>query len=195
MQNIPLHPLVVHFPVALAVLTPLVALYLVASLWWRRELPRSWPLLPVLLALVLLGGFAAARTGEAEEERVEPFVGEAALAAHEELAESLLPIAGAVLAVAVAVPIVRRKRALRASLAVLALVGCVALAAVTARIGHSGGELVYARGAARAYAESGPRSAALLGPGDPGNRATTPSNDPIATQGDAVRENEERDDD
>ena len=167
MQTIPLHPLIVHFPIALAVLAPLVALYLVGSFWWRRELPGSWPALPVVLALVLLGGFVAARTGEAEEERVEPFVGEAALEAHEELAESLIPIAGAVLAIAVAVPLMRRRRALCAGLAVLALLGCLALAALTAGIGHSGGELVYAEGAARAYTQATASSA--------GSRSSTTS--------------------
>ena len=90
----PLHPAVVHLPIALALLVPLAAL--VGLLVIARGLTpgRAWA--PVLLLQALLVGSAwlALETGENEEERVERVVAERHIEAHEEAAERFLLMAG-----------------------------------------------------------------------------------------------------
>lgn len=86
MDTLPLHPKIVHLPIALAVLMPLITAGLLIA-WWRDMLPRRTWWIAVALQAVLVGsGLYARETGEADEERVEARVGEAPLEAHEEAA-------------------------------------------------------------------------------------------------------------
>ncbi|MCA9673595.1 MAG: hypothetical protein KC464_01045, partial [Myxococcales bacterium] len=87
MNGTPLHPVIVHVPLVLALVAP------VAIGWaaWRRLRGatdrRTW-LAAALLQVVIVGSaFAALRTGGEEEERVEQVVPEAAIETHEERAE------------------------------------------------------------------------------------------------------------
>jgi uncharacterized membrane protein len=126
----PLHPAVVHFPVVLAFLLPLVA---IGALWTIRRgaRPRAAWSVPLMLAGALaLSAWAAVETGEGQSERVERVVGEQPLESHEEMADAFLT-ASVVLVVVAA-----------------------------ARVGHSGGQLVYQHGAASAYATPGGDSTA-----------------------------------
>jgi uncharacterized membrane protein len=66
LPDLPLHPIVVHFPIALLVVGLLVD---VAGLALRRDWLKKAGLL--LLILGTLGAVAAARTGEGDEEAVE----------------------------------------------------------------------------------------------------------------------------
>jgi hypothetical protein len=68
------HPKVVHIPMALGVLMPLIAGGL-ALAWWRSWLPwRAWFVAVGLQVALLVSGVVALRTGEAEEDRVERIV-------------------------------------------------------------------------------------------------------------------------
>ncbi len=154
----PLHPLLVHFPLALAILLPLVVgLALVAG--WRGWLSarRVWVGVVLFQLLLLATAILATRTGEAEEDRVEPVVGEAALEVHEETAEVFVIAAGVVLLLALGAWMVPGER-LHRSAAALTLVGTLAEAGLAVRTGRAGGELVYVRGAAAAW--TGPAVAA-----------------------------------
>ena len=95
----PLHPAVVHLPIALALVVPLVALFaLVASrLGWLPT--RGWLFVVLLQALLLGSGWASHETGEEEEERVERVVAERHIEDHEKRAERLMQ--GAALALLV----------------------------------------------------------------------------------------------
>ena len=86
-MELPLHPKLVHLPIALAVLMPVLTGVLWIALL-RGWLPlRAW-LLAVGAQVLLLGSSVLAmRSGENDEERVERLVPEAALEAHEEAAE------------------------------------------------------------------------------------------------------------
>lgn len=144
----PLHPAVVHFPVVLMILLPLIAI----GAWWairRGASPaRAW-LFPVAGAAALaLGSWAAVETGESEEERVEDVVAEQRLHQHEEAGERFLGLSAA-LFVLTAAGLARGGigRAARGA----ATVGALALVAVGVQVGHSGGNLVYRYGAASAY--------------------------------------------
>lgn len=152
MGQVPLHPALVHLPLGLAVVLPLVALFITVAIARNWLAPRSFALVVLLQALLFGAGFAALKTGEKEEERVEAVVPERAIHAHEEAAEAFLTGAGISLAVGIAgLFFLRRERALR-WMAAGATAATVAVAGLAVGVGKPGGELVYVHGAARAYA-------------------------------------------
>lgn len=139
----PLHPALVHFPIALILLGALLAL--VAVLFRRGNLP--W-----LAALLLVTGAAAAavaaRTGGQQAEMVGEISdrAEAMLDQHEEWGERTrdIAIAAAVLALASA-SLLRFAKVSRGLGIATALVAGAAAYAV-AETGHLGGQLVYKHG-------------------------------------------------
>ena len=154
----PLHPAVVHLPLALAMLLPLGALAAALAIARGAVGPRFWAVLVALQLLLAGSAFLAVETGEDQEERVEEVVGEAPLESHEEAAERLLWVAAAAAAVADAglLP----GAAGRAGRAATVATGALALAAAL-QVGHSGGALVYQHGAAQAYGIRGDAPASL----------------------------------
>jgi uncharacterized membrane protein len=149
MFGIPLHPLVVHFPVVLAVLLPISA---IVALWAIRKgaTPRKAWAVPVAFAAALAASaWVATQTGSAQEDRVERVVARGAIHGHEEAAERFLVLSGVLVLVA-AGGLVRGTvgRAAR----YVSAVGALGLVAAAAQVGHSGGVLVYREGAASAYA-------------------------------------------
>ncbi|MDH5493969.1 MAG: hypothetical protein OEY14_18610, partial [Myxococcales bacterium] len=87
MNEIPIHPAIVHLPIALAMLMPLFAL-LIGLAVHRRKLPRwTWAFALGLQVLLVGSGMVAMQTGEHDEEIVEEIVPEQAIEAHEEAAE------------------------------------------------------------------------------------------------------------
>jgi len=156
------HPKVVHLPVALGVLIPLLAAGLLLA-WWREWLPpRSWGLVVLLQALLLGSGIVALRTGEAEEERVERVVPESAIEAHEEAAETFVGASGGVLALMV-LALATRKRKAGLPAAAVATAGTLIVLGLGYRTGEAGGDLVYRHNAGQAYhqAASGTAPASL----------------------------------
>lgn len=146
----PLHPAVVHLPIALAMLIPLAALGVILAIRLGFLPPRSWALVVALQALLVGSAWAAIETGEEQEERVERVVAERHIEEHEEAAERLLLAAGVTLVVTAAGLLPARVGKALRWVGVLAACGVLAAATV---VGHSGGELVYVHGAASAYAE------------------------------------------
>jgi uncharacterized membrane protein len=164
MGNLPLHPAIVHLPLGLAFVIPLLALGLTFAMW-RGWLPgRTWILLVGLQAVLLGGGLLAMNSGEREEERVERVISESPIEAHEEAAEQFVWATGIVLALAAAGLLLPERRRRHAALAVTA--GSLVVAALAIRTGHAGGELVYAHGAASAYVDAGPGTAGRALPAD-----------------------------
>lgn len=150
----PLHPIVVHLPIALAALMPIISAGILIA-WSKGALPhRTWVLAIVLQGVLVGSGIAASRTGEAEEDRVEQTVPEAAIEAHEEAAEGFVIGAAVVLALALGAGLIRRDSAARA-VATLATVGTLGVLGLGYRTGKAGGELVYRHGAAAAYTAIG----------------------------------------
>jgi uncharacterized membrane protein len=149
----PLHPAVVHLPIALALLMPLFATALMAVIVKGAAPARAWG---VAVALqVLLVGFAwlAVETGEADEERVEKVVTEQHIHEHEEAAEWFLRVAAAAALLMAAGLLPDRRGHIGRIAGVLA---SLAVLAAAVRTGHLGGELVYRHGAANAYTTSAP---------------------------------------
>lgn len=149
------HPRIVHLPIALAVVIPLVALA-VALCAARGWLPRrTWWLVVGLQVMLVGSAIAALRTGEAEEDRVERFVPHAAIHAHEEAAEGFTAGAGVVLALMIVGGLLGERRSAGVATA-LAVLGSAGVLALGARTGHAGGELVYVHGAGAAYTGAAP---------------------------------------
>ncbi|HSE65465.1 MAG TPA: DUF2231 domain-containing protein [Gemmatimonadales bacterium] len=148
----PLHPAVVHFPIVLTFLLPIVALL---ALWRiRRGTPArpAWALAVATAAALSLSAWVAVETGEADEERVEHAVGEAPLEGHEESAQRFLMLSAGVLLLAGAGLLSGR---IGNTARLVATAGALGLVVAAAQVGHSGGELVYRHGAAGAYAQTG----------------------------------------
>ena len=175
--GIPLHPLVVHFPIVLSILLPISAL---VALWAIRKgtTPRwAWALPVAVAAALTVSAYVATETGEREEDRVERVVPERAIHGHEEAAERFLVLSGVLLLVA-GVGLMPRMVGEAARL--VTAVGALGLLAAGVQVGHSGGELVYRHGAASAYTNEG-GSAAWTGPA---SVATAPADSGERSDGD-----------
>lgn len=146
----PLHPAIVHLPLALTLLLPLFAIG--ALLLLRRGVrpSRAWSLVVAFAGLLFVSAWLAVRTGEAEEERVEEVVAESAIEEHEEAAERFLWLGGfafALTALGLAPGLAGRLGR------GLGTAGVLALVFAGYQVGAAGGELVYRHGAARAYTQ------------------------------------------
>lgn len=164
----PLHPAVVHLPMAIVVLLPFAAL--AALIMIRRgAAPRAAWAWVVALSILLAGtSWLAVETGESQEDAVEEVVGDAAIHAHEEAAERFLPLtAAAVLLLGAGLARGRVGRFGRLA----GLAGTLVLLFAGYRVGHSGGELVYTHGAAQAYAGPGATQASARSGAERGSGA------------------------
>jgi uncharacterized membrane protein len=146
----PLHPAMVHLPIALSIIVPLLAVLATAAIATRFIGRRVWTLVVLLQALLAGSAWLAMETGEREEDRVERVVAERWIESHEEAAKTVVRLSAAGLAIS-AVGFVGGGVGLagRVGLVVLSLLTFAA----TARTGSAGGELVYRHGAAMAYVE------------------------------------------
>ena len=151
MSNLPVHPMIVHFPIVLSILLPVFA---IGTLWAirRTQVVRTWAV-PLALAIILAGSaFAATRTGEQEEERVERVVPENVLHEHEAAAERFMVLAFLVAGVA----LVGLTRGVVGSAArLVATAGSLVIVLAGFQVGRAGGELVYQYHAGAAYAPTG----------------------------------------
>lgn len=145
----PLHPAIVHLPLGLAMLMPLVATVAAWLLWSRRIAVGGWLLVVALQALLLASGFAALKSGEQDEDLAERVVSSAPLHAHEEYAEQFVIATGVVLALTLLVLV--PSGGVRRGGVVAVTLGTLVVAGLALRVGHAGGQLVYVHGAASAH--------------------------------------------
>ncbi len=144
----PLHPALVHIPIALALLVPLMAAAAVLAIRFDVLPRRVWSGVVLLSFVLVIGSWVAMETGEADEEIVERVVAESFIEAHEEAAELFMVMGVVVAAVAVA-GLLAGSVGQFARLAALVL--SFGLLASGVRVGHLGGSLVYEQGAASAH--------------------------------------------
>lgn len=147
----PLHPAVVHLPIALTVLVPAFAVGALVAIRRGARPVRAWGITTALLATLSLSAWVSLETGADQEDRVERVVTEQAIHSHEEAAEAFLALSLLVLVIAGA-GLLNGRIGTGARLA--ATVGTLALIVAGYRVGHSGGALVYQHGAASAYTSS-----------------------------------------
>jgi uncharacterized membrane protein len=144
----PLHPAVVHLPIALTILVPAFAIGALFAIHRGVRPMRAWGIPIALLAALSLSAWVSIATGQTQGERVERVVPEQAIESHEEAAEAFLALSLVVLAVA-AVGLVNGRTGTVARH--IAAGGTLALVVAGYSVGHSGGALVYQHGAASAY--------------------------------------------
>lgn len=149
MQGVPLHPALVHLPLGLAFLIPLLAV-VVSFAWWKGwASKRAWAVV-VALQLLLVGAcLVAIRTGEHEVRTARRVVKREFVHEHSQAADWFVWGAGAVGVIAGLALVLRDRHARWA--AVAATVGTLVVAAIAVRVGHLGGRLVYVHGAATPY--------------------------------------------
>lgn len=151
MFGMPLHPQVVHFPVVLAVLLPIVAL---VALWMiKRGSPtrRTWWMPFVFAVALAISAWVAVQTGKTEEDKVRKITPRGVVHTHEEAGERLMIFSG-ILCIVFAAGLATGKIGQIAR--VVSTVSAIALVAAAVQAGHTGGLLVYQHGAARAYTDS-----------------------------------------
>lgn len=152
----PLHPALVHLPLALAMLLPLLGVAAFIALWRDPADRRAWGVFTAGALLLAGSAFAALQTGERDEDAVEALVQHDVIHAHEELAEQFLALCVA-LAIIAAVALAAHKHPVpaRAAAALAILVSAAALVQGL-RTGHAGGELVYTHNAGAAFSTAQP---------------------------------------
>ncbi|MBW1832863.1 MAG: hypothetical protein DRH23_01915 [Deltaproteobacteria bacterium] len=154
MDQLLFHPKVVHLPMALAVLLPLVGGGVLFA-WWRGWFQRRvWVVVLLLQATLVGSGVVAMNTGEREEERVEEIVAEEQIEAHEEAAEAFVWAAAAVLLL-MALPLVLPEGRARQAVSLGAFLGTLIVLGLGYKAGEAGGRLVYQHGAAQTYVANG----------------------------------------
>jgi uncharacterized membrane protein len=159
MDTVLFHPKLVHIPIALAVLMPVLTSGLLLA-WWRQWLPARVWMIAVALQAVLVGtGMLALQSGEAEEERVERVVAERFIEEHEEAAEAFVWASGGVLAAMLA-GLALSSRRTGPLAGMVATLGTLIVLGLGYRTGQAGGDLVYRHGAAQAYTDGAANTSA-----------------------------------
>ena len=154
MVTVPLHPQIVHLPLALSVLLPLIALVVMVCIHKQKLSFHVWILVAGLQVLTTATGYFAMETGEDEEKVVEKVVGKKNLHDHEERAEMFVAFSVAASVLAIATLLI--KPALQVYLMITTLLLMLGQIGLAWRTGASGGELVYVHQASSAYQVSTP---------------------------------------
>lgn len=152
----PLHPAVVHFPIVLMVLQPIVLLGALFAVRRGAAVRTAWGIAAAVSVLLAISAFVATNTGEESGEKVEEVIGDRLVDEHEEEGELFRNLAILTAAITL-VGFVKGKPGHIARH--VAPVVAVALVWFGYEVGHSGGALVYEHGAASAFATPDPAAA------------------------------------
>ncbi|VAX18921.1 hypothetical protein MNBD_NITROSPINAE02-1718 [hydrothermal vent metagenome] len=143
----PLHPMVVHFPIVFAVLIPIAMATAIIFDKKIKNRKAVWGAIVAFSAVLALSAFVTMKLGAMEEEIVEKVVSESLIEKHEELAE-LFSWSTIILFVMASLAFYRDQIVFKG----LALAASLAIFGMLAQTADSGGELVYKHNAGAAYA-------------------------------------------
>jgi uncharacterized membrane protein len=149
----PLHPAVVHLPIALALLLPGLAVLGILCIHYKVLPQRIWSAVVLLQVLLAASAWLAVETGEEEHEKAERVVARDLIEEHEEAGERVLLVAALAL-VPVGLGLLAGRPGAIGRLVHVAFSLFLLATAISA--GRLGGELVYVHGAASAYVEQQP---------------------------------------
>ncbi|HJN77243.1 MAG TPA: DUF2231 domain-containing protein [Myxococcota bacterium] len=142
MVELPLHPLLVHIPVGLAVAVAILA-PAVWLTWARGALPRrAWWLVPLVQGFLLVSVVAAVRTGELAEQEARRVLPGEQVDRHETLGTRFIVLVVVTLLLALAASLVADERRAR-QLALAAIISSLVQLAACAVVSHAGGALVW----------------------------------------------------
>ncbi len=158
-MQVPFHPLVVHFPLALTFILPVLIVIFAWMIKVNKMTAKGWIIIVGLQMALVASGYVALETGETEEQTAKRVVAKSLIHAHEEAAEIFVgsTVLGLVLSIAAFFLRKELNFPLKLLMAALGLVSSF----LAYRTGSLGGELVYVHGAANAYRD-GPTVESLL---------------------------------
>ncbi len=141
-MDLPLHPLIVHAALGLAVAVALLAPLTLFG-WARAWLPRgSWWLVVSLQALLLVSAVTAVRSGEEASLDARDFIALERIQTHQDWAERFTIAAAAVLALSLGAALYRDQRRAR-RMAIAAVIAIAVQLALGIAAGHAGGSMVW----------------------------------------------------
>ena len=144
MNTLPLHPAVVHVPLGLALIMPVVLLGLLWAIVTDRLPGKVWLLALLLQGILLSGAGVALWTGGQDEGRLEARAGEASLEAHERAGQAFAVAVAATFAVGAVGFLLRGRRGPFVAAGGTAVALSVAALLLGIQVGHRGGLLVHA---------------------------------------------------
>lgn len=150
-MELPFHPIIVHFPIALSFILPVLILVFAYMIKVNKMSNQAWLIIIGLQIATTVTGYVALETGETEEHQVEKVVDKKIIHQHEEAAEIFVGSTVVALVLSVAAFFLRKELQFFVHLGI-ALVSLVS-SYLAFNTGHSGGGLVYEHGAASAYAQ------------------------------------------
>lgn len=173
----PLHPSIVHLPLALTFVLPFLIVIFAIMIKANKMSPKSWLIIVGLQLAVVISGYVSLETGETEEHNVEKVISKSLIHDHENAAEIFTGSAVIALVLSIAAFFIRKELSfpMKLGIAALTLVSCF----LAYRTGHLGGELVYKHGAAAAYSDIGESSGLLPTPGMNTSESPMPENESL----------------
>lgn len=151
-MQVSLHPSIVHFPLALTFVLPILVLVFAWMIRDNKMSPKAWGIILGLQILVTVSGYIALETGETDEDIVSKVVSKEFISEHEQVAEIFVGTTVIGLVVSIAAFFIRKEFQFLIKMVVLGigLVSCF----FGYRTGLLGGELVYKHGAASVFTSS-----------------------------------------
>ena len=175
-MNIPFHPIIVHFPIALTFILPPLVFVFALMIKKNKMSPQAWFIIIGLQLLTTVTGYVSLESGEEAEDVVEKVLDKKLIHEHEERAEIFVGSTVVALVLSIVAFFLRKEFQFMLKLAV-AVIGLVS-GFLAYRTGESGGELVYRYGAASAYAIEGNSQSGLLPtPGIKTSESESPSDE------------------
>ena len=137
----PLHPAVVHIPIGLAVVIPLMSFVVAFGVrkgWFRV---RTWVLILLLQMILVSSAFVAVETGEEQEDSTPLAVAEEKIEAHEDYGHMMLIAAGITFLLMFGG--LHPKRPIAEKFQWVSIAASLVVLIIAFKTGHSGGQLVY----------------------------------------------------
>jgi uncharacterized membrane protein len=148
-MQVPFHPVMVHLPIALSFILPILILVFAFMIKSQKMSHQAWLVIIGLQITATVTGYIALDSGEKEEHAVAKVMDKKHIHQHEESAEIFVGSTVLALVISIAAFFLRKpiQFYLQLGTALIALISCY----LVYQTGSSGGELVYRYGAANAY--------------------------------------------
>ncbi|MGE0550542.1 MAG: DUF2231 domain-containing protein [Kofleriaceae bacterium] len=148
---LPMHPKMVHIPIALCIVMPMV----ITMVWFGIQrgwfTSRTWLLCAALQGVLFVSALGALQSGKDDGAKVEGYASEDALETHRDRASWFVYVAGLNLMLSASVallPIARNRQQLLGAIAIVASLGGTYAGYL---VGDAGGRLVYVANASDAH--------------------------------------------